>query len=219
MSYIQQQIQLGAGPPGGDTFSLELQLPPVSQQANGEAKRKLRDGIQAQLRQVDFFLSGDVKIEVEWFVNEQERYETDRSPDVDNIIKPLVDAISGQQGIIFDDNQVQSVSCSWIDNSKREEYICVRIRFRPDEWLPGREYFFVQFTSGLCYPIPTRLNADFQAQLVAVFKRALKARTELDESDVPYHWAKIIMPALRVFHRTRVGDFPVVSLEEFEKRK
>jgi hypothetical protein len=37
-------------------------------------------------------LSGDVQVGIEWTLHEEARYEQDAAPDVDNILKPLLDA-------------------------------------------------------------------------------------------------------------------------------
>jgi Holliday junction resolvase RusA-like endonuclease len=138
-------------PPGLLEFTLPLA--PVSQQAKSEAKSEFKCAVQAFTKTAQYLLAGDVQLSVEWLVSEQARYETDRSPDVDNILKPLIDSLVGPDGLVIDDNQIQSVSCSWIDWHREEEQIRVELRFLPDEWLQKQGLVFVQFENGLCMPI------------------------------------------------------------------
>ena len=58
---------------------------------------------------------------IEWTVHEQDRYESDAAPDVDNILKPLLDGLCGPEGVLIDDCQVQAVDCRWIDWTLREQ--------------------------------------------------------------------------------------------------
>jgi Holliday junction resolvase RusA-like endonuclease len=104
-----------------DEVSISVPLPPVSQQARSESKASFQAEIENAISSYEFLLSGDVSVTVEWSISQQTRYETDRSPDVDNILKPLIDALAGPAGLMIDDNQVQHVSCHWIDSYNDDE--------------------------------------------------------------------------------------------------
>src|SRR5689334_14388427 len=96
------------------TFSVVAE--PVSGQAKDRSRRAdLKSAIGRLLKPIQYLLSGEVRLSIEWVIHEKERYETDRAPDVDGILKPLLDALTGPDGLIIDDSQVQSVCCSWID--------------------------------------------------------------------------------------------------------
>lgn len=62
-----------------------LPLAPVSQQASPEAKAKFKTAILNIVQPLEYILTGDVQIEIEWLIREQIRYELDISPDIDNI--------------------------------------------------------------------------------------------------------------------------------------
>jgi Holliday junction resolvase RusA-like endonuclease len=89
--------------------------PPVSQQSTRSEKDKFAELMRKQIGNSPYLLSGDVRVEIEWSLHEQYRYESDAAPDVDNILKPLLDALCGPQGVLIDDCQVQAVDCRWID--------------------------------------------------------------------------------------------------------
>jgi len=78
---------------------------PVSQQANSKSKRQYQRTVaKAASNNVESPIQANerIKIEIDWF---SEGFQN--KPDVDNIIKPIQDAL---KGIAFaDDNQVESV--------------------------------------------------------------------------------------------------------------
>ena len=201
-----------------DRIELSFSLGPVSQQARAETKATFQNEIRKVLGTSQFLLSGDVQIEVEWLISEQVRYESDRAPDVDNILKPLLDSLGGPGGIMIDDNQVQNVSCSWLDWDKEGEALRVTLRFRPDEWIPKKGLVFVQFDRGLCLPIPAWGKGGRALDWLEAYKSLLAARGDAERQGLPYYWAKMIMPQQRVFHRTRLGAFTVLSEAEFRSR-
>src|SRR5450631_1948406 len=115
--------------PNGDQGRFYVKRPPVSVQAAAESKRRFKDAMRAITKTAEFLLSGDVELRVEWYISETERYETDRAPDIDNIRKPLIDAVVGPDGLVIDDNQIQHVSCSWMDVARESQELVVELNF------------------------------------------------------------------------------------------
>src|SRR5690606_31756888 len=156
MDWLENIKRLGIEPPQSDVINIRIELPPVSLQSSASAKNNFIKAVRAECAKFSFHLSGDVQVEVTWYIHEQQRYETDRAPDVDNIIKPLLDGLSGPEGILIDDNQVQSICCSWMDWNRRDEAVEITINFfHNEEWVPKGHFQFIQFDKGLCYPIAT----------------------------------------------------------------
>lgn len=216
MNWLHEIQKLGIQPPQSNSLSIAIDLPPVSLQSTGDSKRSFIRKVREQCSCYSFLLAGDVRIEVTWQIHEQERYETDRSPDVDNILKPLLDGLCGPEGILIDDNQVQSICCSWVDWATRDEALTIEVQFLNDEWMPKDHFQFVQFDKGLCYPVATYLPIEIQNCVVSAFERGLIARNELEVLGVSYEDSRLVMPISRVFHRTRIGRFPIITLEEFK---
>lgn len=196
-------------------LSFAFDLPPVSQQAKAEAREAFQKAVWKSTLAYSFLLSGDVYVSVEWSVSERARYETDRTPDVDNILKPLLDALTGPNGILIDDNQIQHVSCHWIDSHADKESFSIFVRHSPDEWLRKDGLFFVQLEGGLCVPLSKKTPRDFQQEVLDTYVRALNLRNEALKNRIDYYTANIFMPIQRVFHRTRLGAFEVVSQDTF----
>lgn len=205
---------LGDKPPPG-ILEIRLELAPVSQQAAAETKRRFKEALRSVTRTAQFMFSGDVRLSVQWFISERARYETDRSPDVDNILKPLIDGLVGAEGLLIDDNQIQHVSCSWLDSINDAEQLQVELRFLDGEWVPKKGLVFVQFSDGLCLPIPGSLSKKIQLKFLDAYSHLLDARSEANRMGIDYAWAKMLMPSQRVFHRTRVHAFPVLRESDF----
>lgn len=220
MTWLERIQKLGIKPPESDTLEIRIPLAPVSIQSSSQSKAEFKAKVREQCAPFSFLLACDVQIEVTWHIHEQERYETDRAPDVDNILKPLLDALSGPDGVLIDDNQVQSICCSWVDWTRRDEEISISIRFYDDEgWMPKGHFKFVQFEKGLCYPVATYFPRELQEAFVRIFEKGLTARADLEKIGVGYEEARALMPVARIFHRTRVSDFPVITLEQFKTQK
>lgn len=93
---------------------LELQFEEiVSAQSQSARKRELVDAIQVELSQFKWLISGSVQIEFAWYLHGVERQETDKVGDIDNITKPILDALTGPKGILIDDAQIGSVHTFW----------------------------------------------------------------------------------------------------------
>jgi len=204
-------------PPEYGEVLIDLNIPPVSQQARGEVKQAFQEAIRQRLIPFQFLLTGEVSISVEWSVNEWDRYETDRSPDVDNILKPLMDALTGPRGIIIDDNQVQRVSCHWVHTASKGERLAITIGYHPGEWLNKAGLYFVQLEGALCVPISSDMPEEFKVVVIERYQDALRMRREAVERGIDYETASVIMPIQRMFHRTRLRDFRVLNLDEFNQ--
>ncbi|MHA7862980.1 RusA family crossover junction endodeoxyribonuclease [Flagellimonas marinaquae] len=96
-------------PPEFGELTLSFSLQPVSLQSSSRKKEFIKNEIRKTTSKLKYLLSGDVKVEIQWILHEQERYESGESPDIDNIIKPILDGISGPNGILIDDCQVQTI--------------------------------------------------------------------------------------------------------------
>src|SRR5689334_20678474 len=102
-------------PPPPGTLTFDVTAKPRSLQSRSLLKQVVKDRMKAAVLGRPYLLSGDVEIRITWLIHEREHYFGVHAPDIDNILKPLLDGISGPEGILVNDCQVQSVSCSWID--------------------------------------------------------------------------------------------------------
>jgi Holliday junction resolvase RusA-like endonuclease len=174
--------------------------------------------IRAQMGDCAYLLSGDVRISIEWTLHEQDRYESDAPPDVDNILKPLLDALCGPEGVLIDDCQVQAVDCRWLDWTRHEQRVEITVEFFSDEWIPKEDLCFMHLGSSIYFPITTIGPPAAGLLLVNAVCRMWSARKELIELGQDYYNAKRVMSIQRVFHRSRVTRFPVAEPDALRQR-
>lgn len=196
-----------------------VELPAVSLQASAAKKAVLTAVVRAALAKYQFMLTGDVWFDVQWLVHEQSRYESDASPDIDNILKPLIDAVCGPDGILIDDCQVQAVGAHWIDWMRFDEQITVKIKqHHQDDWLPKSGLSFIRMEGALCLPLPGGLTLKQTEILLKAFENQFKTRRDLVDLGAEYYTARMPLSVQRVYHRSRIKGFPVEELAAVRAR-
>jgi Holliday junction resolvase RusA-like endonuclease len=202
-------------PPENGYIQFSFPFAPVSLQATSSRKEELKANVRAQLSAIEFLLSGDVSIEIQWNLHESIRYETDAAPDIDNVLKPLLDSICGPQGILVDDNQVQHVSCSWIDWTLFQQRLDITLRFASDLFVSKDGLVFVDFGNSLCFPVNRNNSPEALKALLHVVEMQLQVREQLRSLSSNYALGQGVMPIQRFFHRSRLTQFTVIPLDSF----
>ena len=202
-------------PPSEGIITLDLNESPVSLQAKAERRKLLKDKIQEKIAGVEYLLSGDIKVSITWFIHEQKRYETSHTADIDNIIKPILDSLCGRSGVMIDDNQIQRVTSEWFDTkSPEEERLEININFQPDEFLPKEELFFVHIRNNLYLPLWENLPKKCQQEIITQYSNMLKLRDSLQDAGMEYYRSSCFLPAQRVFHKNRLGEFTLKEIDQ-----
>jgi len=189
-------------------------VPPVRFKASRTRKDLLTSLIRANTSKKQYLLTGEVKVDVEWMIHEQDRHESPRSPDIDNILKPILDALQGPNGIMVNDSQVQEISCRWVDWTLRKQRLNMRIRHFEDEWIEKEGLIFVRMTPTLCMPHNSTLPAEVALVIIGAWEQQFATRTKLLEMKADYYAANRVTSVQRPFHISRVHGFPTVPLEQ-----
>ena len=142
-------------PPEYGEIILSFSLEPVSLQSSSKRRDFVKSEIRKKTKYINYLLSGDVKVEIQWLLHEKQRYESSDSPDMDNIIKPILDGLSGPEGILIDDCQVHTVGSHWIDWTKQEHQINIYIRYISDDYKTKKGLVFVNMGNNLYMPFNT----------------------------------------------------------------
>jgi len=202
-------------PPESGEIVFSIDRSPASFQTKGQSKQQYKDHIVEIVKKAGFLLSGDIQIYITWSVHEEKRYESDASADIDNIIKPLLDALCGPTGIMIDDNQVQLVQCSWIDSYIRgKEKIDIRIIYIPDEFVPKDGLAFVNIKNNLCLPFCKHHSPKALSIFISGYEQQFTCRDELTKHGLDYYQSRGEMSIQRVFHKTRLQKFEVMDLDK-----
>ncbi len=204
-------------PPEYGELTMSFSLEPVSLQSSSIKREFVKSQIKNKTQSIKYLLSGDVKIEIQWLLHEQQRYESPDSPDMDNIIKPILDGLSGPDGILIDDCQVQTVGSHWIDWTKKEHLINIYIKYIPDDYVMKEGLIFVNIDNNLFMPF--NRNTPFFANMIILeqIRKMTDLKNKVLEKTGDYYQAKMFNSIQRVFHKSRIyGDFPTVGFEEFK---
>lgn len=202
-------------PPKDGVLHFSVFGKPVSFQSSKSHKERIIRKIQQIVAPVEYILSGDVEFEIQWIVPEKYRYESDSSPDVDNIIKPTLDALVGPNGIMIDDCQVKSVKRYWEDWEKREQQVNIKIIFDSDHWLRMEGLKFIHVENGLCFPFPIGIPEDSVPAYVQLIRTAVKAKSKLELNLEDYYRVRLILPVQRFYHKSRLSKFEVIEASSF----
>lgn len=195
----------------------------VSTQSKKTTKDELCFAIQAELAKFKWICAGTVNVELLWYLHATQRQETDKVGDIDNITKPILDALTGDAGLLIDDSQIGSMHTFWQSRNHQTEkdILYIRLQFINNECLKKENLIFVQYAGAVCLP----LNVDFECirDLVVglvVIKTRLRHRKMAENikklgSDVD---RMLVVSSLDI-HRTRLGGFDASNIYPLETFK
>lgn len=199
--------------PPRDT-QIELVGPrPESFQGTREKKEQIKEILQVQTREIPWICVEDVEIRIDWLINDRERYESPHTPDLDNIQKPILDALCGPNGLIIDDCQVVSITASciggWIEGHNRfnVSLILPDIFFQNYGCILKDNLALVDIKNGLYVPADRR--SPNHKTLIENFLLWNKTKnTDQDEESMMIN---------RFFHKSRVMSFEQLSADDYLK--
>lgn len=207
-------------PPETGAVVIELPVAPVSFQAVAAKKTEVVAPLKAAVAPCSYLLSGDVKIEIQWWISARDRYESDNSADVDNIVKPILDSLCGPDGILIDDCQVQELVCYWSGGyeNPHQQQVRIEVRYDPEEWVYKDGLVFLQVGRGVYLPMHDNLPGSIVIQMAESFNSMFEdVRRMLDAGASPQS-ANQMKPSQRVFHRSKLDRFRRTTIEELRPR-
>lgn len=204
-------------PPEYGEIILTFTLEPVSLQSSSQKKNFVKSEIRKKTKLIKYLLSGDVKIEIQWLLHEQQRYESSDSPDMDNIIKPILDGLSGPEGILIDDCQVQTIGSHWINWTKQEHQINIYIKYISDDYVKKDGLIFINMGNNLFMPFNSNTPIFANKIILEQLEKMANLKTKILEKTGDYYQAKMFNSIQRVFHKSRIfGEFKTIELEDFK---
>jgi Holliday junction resolvase RusA-like endonuclease len=208
--------QLPNMPPDSGHFTFTFPFEPVSLQATSDRKKILLERLRNHIGECPFLLTEDVKVEIEWQIHERVRYEQHGVPDVDNIIKVVLDALQGPDGLLVNDCQVQSITAYWTSGYSESERFTVAMHFDPDAWIEKKEAVFVKIFDSLCMPLcdyPPEMDIISSA---ANHEERFREYRRLLEQGFSYLIASGGTSIQRVFHSSHLRGFTVVGRQDLD---
>lgn len=193
---------------------IEATVDPVSLQSDPDRKTTLQSALaEAIERNTDRIFTGDVRAEITWFISEERRYSTHIVADLDNIIKPLFDAVTGPHGIMIDDNQVQQIGASWNDAEPGNlKFTMVVTALSPSEFIPRNNLKFVDFGSPYGCMLFADIPAEMKLTLITSAADKIRCHRALLAMGVDPSEAKKCLPIQRFYPSARLKRFDVEPL-------
>lgn len=127
-------------------------LKPVSTQNNGELRKNFKAELQKITSKSEFIVTGTCSVSINYYCQHTRRRKHPGTYDIDNIIKPIIDGLVGNSGLLIDDVIVNHVSVNWID-TQHDDYFDVEIEYSiPSCYEYKKDLIFLKSKTGWCYP-------------------------------------------------------------------
>jgi Holliday junction resolvase RusA-like endonuclease len=223
----------GLNPMFGE-WSKTFTLSPITRDAPNEARKEFRNALLGQLESA-FLFSGEVSLSMTLYLMEHKVLEEAKYGDLDNHMKPILDALKGPEGLLIDDSQVQHMQASWIDVSG-EEFFELKIKASPDDFVM-KPVALYEMHNRLFYPISSQMwtaegimqvpeeVAAYQLKtLETITKERKRRRHELVQGGATkidaFEQTRELAPVQMGFHKTKVVEsgFQLIELKEWQRR-
>lgn len=203
-----------APPPFG---KLEIVVPgsPASVQSSKAVRDAYLASIKASLSRFHYVLIGQLMLEVVWLLPAKSRFETDAKADIDNCLKPIIDAFTGPSGLFINDCQLKGLYICWRSIESDAERLVFSFEFEPDQFSEREGLAFLRLEKGLCCPVNTTWPKAARAVWVNAMRTGGFFKAQFEKLGVSYLALAGMQGGGQPFHITRTGGFRVLSPEEF----
>lgn len=188
---------------------------PVSVQTNKTTKKNYLNRIRANFSDLKYILTGEILLNITWQLSAKHRFETDAKSDIDNCLKPMIDAFTGPQGFFIDDCQLKGLYICWQHIESGDEQVIFDFEFMGDQYCYKEDLAFIKLKGGLCVPV----NLNWPRYVKIIFASHLafcqKQKNILEKLGINYLYVAGFLAGNQPFHITRVQEFQILSLQEF----
>lgn len=188
---------------------------PVSVQSTKTVREAYIKSIKDQFSNISYLLTGELMLEVVWLVPAKSRFETDAKADIDNCIKPIIDALTGPDALFIDDCQLKGLYICWRHIDSQDERLILTFEYHPDDFCSKDELVFLKLGKGLCSPASTNWSLHARTLWVNAMKMSGFFKTNLEAHGAPYLAVAGFLGNSRPFHITRVQKFRIMEFDEF----
>ncbi len=197
----------------------------VSMQSKIQRQRDLIALIHSELKKFQWVISESVNIELTWYLDAVERQETDKVGDLDNITKPILDAFTGENGVLIDDAQIGSIHTYWLSRNeqKADNIVKIKLSFDNDYCFNKSDLIFIQYSGAVCTPMNVNFNEHISMfGALAVIKARKKHRLTAEKlKEMGANADRYLVVSSYDMHRTRLNGFnssKIYSLPKFRQK-
>ncbi len=209
------QADSGVAPSPFGKMNIVIPGAPVSVQSTKVVRETYLATIKSELSRFRFILTGQLSLEIEWLVPAKSRYETDAKADIDNCLKPIIDAFTGPDGLFINDCQLKGLYICWRHIESGDERLHFQFDFDPIQWCEKENLAFIKLDRGLCCPVSMKWPKPVREIWVEAMRNGEKYKAELEQLGVSYLALASMTGGSQPFHMTRTAGFPVLSAEDF----
>lgn len=188
---------------------------PVSVQSNKKTREAYIQSIRSQFITLKYILTGEIILNVTWLIPTKSRFETDAKADIDNCIKPIIDAFAGPDGLFVDDCQLRGLYICWRHIESQDEKLVFEFEFHADDFSLKNELAFVRLENALCTPVNLDWPIAVKLLWVDILKSNQTSKNMLEKLGVTYPAVAGFLGSSRPFHVTRINGFKILSLVDF----
>lgn len=196
---------------------IEIVIPgaPVSVQSTKKVRDAYLATIKNELSNFRFLLTGQIILDVTWLVPAKSRYETDAKADIDNCLKPIIDAFTGPDGLFIDDCQLKGLYICWRHIVSEDERLHFKFKFDPMQWCERDDLAFIRLERGLCCPVNLSWPKRIRECWVEAVRTGEQIKEQLEHLGVSYLQLASMVGGNQPFHITRTSGFPLLSPDTF----
>jgi Holliday junction resolvase RusA-like endonuclease len=179
----------------------------LSRQSKKSLITDLRKEIHKTTSAIEWLIASHVDTEIAYYQSMYDRITTNKSADLDNSLKPLIDSFSGKNGVLIDDSQIRTLNMLWIsrDEDIKHDIISIEFTFANDCFYHKKNLFFIQSHNA----IYSGFNIDpHNIKTLIDAKRIAHARQKMIKSAEKFdpNLGIGLMPIINI-HRSRLNGF------------
>lgn len=192
----------------------------LSVQSKSSLLNNLRTIIHQTISPITWIIGGEANLSIAFYLSGYSRSTTDKSADLDNMLKPLIDSFTGPNGILVDDSQISSIEMLWLSRNEDIDHDIIRMDFRynNEETYQRKDLYFVQYHKALY----CGFNIDkFDLQDLYTIKKIISARKRLINISMLLNTKSraSLLPMLTI-HRSRLNSYhssAIITTQQFNK--
>jgi len=196
--------------------------------ASVQSKKRVKDEvinlIKSELKKFKWIITGSVLVDFVWYLNAIERQETDKIGDIDNISKPIQDALIGPNGVLVDDAQIGGLYSYWMSRNElvSDNILKIEIKFNNDYVLLKKNLKFIQYDKAICMPLNIdyySIKSLFTTKLLIHSKRKIRKLAKISK-DSGVNVDGTLIRSEWDFHKSRLNGFDrndILTIDEFNK--
>lgn len=184
---------------------------PVSLQNRGDRKANFKRELQEITKKSEFVITGACWVSIDYYCQHVKRIKNPGAYDIDNIIKPILDSLVGEFGLILDDILVDRVTVNWVD-TPNDDHIEVQIEYPDLLFVHKNDLVLLKHSSGWCLPIHKQIVESSKG--LELIKKYFEIWTSI-ENEQDFINSVYLLPIQNFLYFTKIREsgFEIIELK------